>query len=358
MKILFLTEFFPKDDQLIFTGGVEAQTYYIIKHAKKDFRIQVIASSSSQVPATAFSVFARIGYMVTAFIKVMTAKFDLVEASNVVTYFPAYLAAKFKKKPVIIWIPDVLGKSWFDFGWFVGCAGWLMEKIYLKLAWDGVIALSDSTKAKLLKAEIKTKSLTVVHGGIDPTEFALTNQPEKFARTTICCVARLVKTKRLNILIKALALLNHFPDLHLLIVGRGPQKKSLLKLIHQSRLSAKVKIVDYLPRQELIETLYRSRLFCLPSVVEGFGLVTIEAMACGLPVILAAIPVNQEITQFGQGAVFFKANSESDLAIQIEKLLTDKKLYRQKQLQALILSKQYSWLKAYEETKKIYQQFL
>lgn len=358
MKILFLTEFFPKNGQLIFTGGVEARVYYLVKQAKKDFRVQVIASSSRQVPATAFSVLTRIGYMIMAFIKVMTAKFDFIEASNVVTYLPAFFAAKFKKKPVIIWIPDVLGKNWFDFGWFVGCAGWLIEKIYLKLPWDGVIALSDSTKAKLLKEKIRTKNLTVVHGGIDPAEFILAVQPEKFAKTTICCVARLVKTKRLNILIKALALLNRFPDLHLLIVGRGPEKNRLVKLINQSRLSAKVKIVDYLPRQELIETMYRSRLFCLPSVVEGFGLVTIEAMACGLPVILVGIPVNQEITQFGQGTVFFKPNSESDLAIQIEKLLIDKKLYRRKQLEALKLSQNYTWNKAYQETKKFYENCL
>lgn len=355
MKLLFLTEFFPKDDKLIFTGGVEARTYYTVKQAKKDFSVKVIASSSHQVPATPLSVFSRFIYLFTSFFKAISTPFDLIEASNVVTYLPAFFAAKFKKKPVVIWVPDVLGKNWFDFGWFVGSVGWLVEKLYLKLPWDGVIALSESTKIKLLNHNLKTKHLTVIHGGIDPDEFKLKSLPPKFHKSTICCVARLVKTKRLDILIKAVALLNNFPNLRLQIIGRGPQKKYLSGLINRSRLSVKIKIIDYLPRRELIEVLYRSQLFCLPSVVEGFGLVTIEAMACGLPTVLAGIPINQEITNFGQGAVFFKPGNESDLAKQIEQLLTDKAFYRQKQLEAIKLSHHYSWQKVYLATKKFYE---
>lgn len=355
MKLLFLTEFFPKNDKLVFTGGVEARTYYTVKQAKKDFSVKIIASSSRQVPATPLSVFSRFLYLFMAFFKALFTSFDLIEASNVVTYLPAFWAAKLKKKPVVIWVPDVLGKNWFDFGWFVGSIGSLVEKLYLKLPWDGVIALSESTKIKLLNHKIKTKHLTVIHGGINPGEFKLKSLPPKFNKPTIACVARLVKTKRLDVLIKAIALLDNFPNLRLQIIGQGPQKKYLSGVINRSRLQTKIKIIDYLPREELITFLYRSRFFCLPSVVEGFGLVTIEAMACCLPVILAGIPVNQEITNFGQGAVFFKSGNESDLAKQIEKLLTDKFFYRQKQLEAIKLSTHYSWQKVYQQTKKFYE---
>ena len=355
MKLLFLTEFFPTNDQKVFTGGVEARTYYIVNQAKKDFTVKIIASHSQQVSATALSVFSRIGYLFLSFVKALFVNFDLIEASNVVTYLPAFLAARFKKKPVIIWVPDVLGKNWLDFGWFVGLFGFVMERICLKLTWDGVIALSESTKTKLIAAKIKTNRLTVVHGGIEPDEFKQTVHLPKFAKPTICCIARLVKTKRINVLIKALALLTSLPHLRLLIIGKGPQKKFLLQTIRNYKLTEKVKIIDYLPRQELIATLYRSRVFCLPSVVEGFGLATIEAMACGLPVILANIPVNQEITNFGQGTLFFKSDNESDLSQKISQLFTNPKLYRQKQLEALKLAKIYTWEKAYLNTKKFYE---
>ncbi|MCG2691936.1 glycosyltransferase family 4 protein, partial [Microgenomates group bacterium] len=246
-------------------------------------------------------------------------------------------------------------KAWFEFGWFVGLFGFVIEKICLKLSWDGVIALSESTKTKLISAKIKTKNLTVIHGGVEPNEFKQAVHLPKFAKPTICCVARLVKTKRINILIKALALLNSLPRLRLLIIGKGPQKKFLTQTISHYKLTKKIKIIDYLPRQELIETLFRSKIFCLPSVVEGFGLATIEAMACGLPVLLADIPVNQEITNFGQGTLFFKSDNESDLSQKINQLFTDPKLYRQKQLEALKLAKTYTWEKAYLSTKKFYE---
>ncbi|MCG2692130.1 glycosyltransferase family 4 protein, partial [Microgenomates group bacterium] len=108
MKLLFLTEFFPQDEQKVFTGGVEARTYYLVNQAKKDFSVKVISSTSQQVPATPLSVFPRLIYLFVALFKALKSEFDLIEASNVVTYLPAYLAARIKKKPVIIWIPDVL----------------------------------------------------------------------------------------------------------------------------------------------------------------------------------------------------------------------------------------------------------
>jgi glycosyltransferase involved in cell wall biosynthesis len=355
MKLLFLTEFFPRTKELVFTGGVEARTYYVVKQAQKEFPVKIIASSSRQVPATPLSVFTRLFFLVISFFKALRLEFDLIEASNVVTYLPAYWAAKVRKKPVIIWVPDVLGRNWLDFGWIVGLSGWLMEKLYLRLNWDGVIALSDSTKQKLVKSGIKTKHLGVIYGGIEPKEFKLVAIPEKFMTATVCCVARLVATKRLEVLIKAMALLPGQIKARLVIIGRGPRRQYLLKQVRYYRLDEQVKFIDYLPRRELVETLFRSRIFCLPSVVEGFGLATIEAMACGLPCVLANIPVNQEVTDFGKGALFFKPGRENELAKQLERLLTDKKLYRQKQLEALKLSRNYSWQNVYQQTKRFYE---
>ena len=171
MKLLFLTEFYPRDDRLVFTGGVEARVYYVSQLAKKDFTVSIIASNSGNIPATAESVFSRMIYMVSAFFQALTAKFDLIEASNVVTYLPAYLAAKIKGKPVIAWIPDVLGKHWWEFGPLVGFFGLLAEKICLRLDWTRVIALSQSTAAKLIIHGVDPKKITVIHAGIDLEEF-------------------------------------------------------------------------------------------------------------------------------------------------------------------------------------------
>jgi hypothetical protein len=108
--------------------------------------------------------------MVRSFCQALVADFDLIEASNVVTYLPAFLAAKLKGKPAVAWVPDVLGSHWFDFGLAVGLAGLMAEKIYLHLPWTKIIALSRSTAHKLIQAGIDPKTITVIYAGVDLKE--------------------------------------------------------------------------------------------------------------------------------------------------------------------------------------------
>lgn len=351
MKLLFLTEFFPHDQRLIFTGGVEARVYYIATRAKKDFSVKLISSSSKKIPATPISVFTRIYYLAYSFIKALKTDFDMVEASNFISYLPAFFAARCKGKKAIAWIPDVLGRDWFQFGSFIGIFGSLLEKLSLKLNWDHWIALSHSTKNKLISQGIKTDKITVVHGGINPQEFKL-KKPKKYSQFTVICVARLVRTKQIKDLITAFSYLNKS---RLIIVGQGPLKKELRESAAKLKLSNKISFQKNLSRQQLIDTLHRSHLFCLPSTVEGFGLVTIEAMAAGLPAVIADIPINQEITNQGQGALFFKPKTPTDLANQLKRLIKNQTLYQQKKRQALKLSQQYTWSKIYQQTKKVYE---
>lgn len=350
MKLLFLTEFFPSNDRLIFTGGVEARTYYVARQAKKNFSVTIIASPFKSAPATALSIFPRILFLIISFIKVLFADFDLIEASNVVTYLPAFLAAKIRRKPVVIWVPDILSRSWFEFGYLVGIFGFLIEKLYLSLPWDGVIALSETTKTKLLAAGIRAEIISVVKAGIDPKEF-----PNSLGRRhqpiRLICVARLVKTKKIDQLIQAVV--RHNLPVKLTVVGFGPQESRLKKLA-----KGKVAFLKNLQRADLIKLLSQSDLFCLPSVVEGFGIATIEAMACGIPAVLADIPINREITKAGRGTVFFEPGNITDLAKQIKNLIDSQSLYHQKQTEALQLAKTYTWDKVYQQTKKFYESCL
>ncbi len=354
MKLLFLTEFFPQDKNLVFTGGVEARVYYIASMAKKDFKTKVISSSSKKIPATFISVFSRLYYLFFSFFKALFTDFDMVEASNFVSYLPAFFAAKLKQKKAIAWIPDLLDKDWFQFGKVVGLSGLILEKISIKLPWDKIIALSYSTKTKLIKKGVDPNKITVVHGGIKLTEFNI-SPPAKFPQFTIICVSRLVNTKRVKDLIKALSKVK---NANLIIVGQGPLEEDLIKLTKKLNLSKRVSFQKNLTRKKLISTISRCHLFCLPSTVEGFGLVTIEAMILGLPVILADIPINQEITKRGQGAIFFKPKNSLDLSKKITKLKNTQTLFNTKAQKAKKLARTYSYQKIYQQTKTVYEDCL
>jgi len=354
MRLLFLTEFFPKNKQLIYTGGVEVRTYQIAEKVKKDFQVKVISSPFNKPPATLQSVFFRFYYIISSFIQALKSDFDIIEGSNFVTYLPAYFAGMIRGKKTIAWVPDILHRDWFQFGLIVGIFGYLVEKISLKLNWDHIIALSQSTKNKLVKTGINKNKITVVHGGINLQEFRNLDYV-KFPQFTVICIARLVATKKIKDLVDGFALItNKQPQAKLIIVGHGPKKQPLQEQVKDLSISNKVDFYENLPRKQLLKLLKQSHLFCLPSVVEGFGLVTIEAMAAGLPVILADIPINHEVTQ-DKGALFYQSKNPQDLADKLEKIISNKKLYSNKSKQALELAKTYSWQKIYQKTKKVYE---
>ncbi len=102
-------------------------------------------------------------------------------------------------------------------------------------------------------------------------------------------VRRLEKRMGLDILIRACAILKErFPDFILLIGGKGAQFDYLKNLIHATGCSGNVRMLGFIPENELRKYLSLSDLFILPSRdLEGFGLVVLESMACGTPVLVS-----------------------------------------------------------------------
>jgi glycosyltransferase involved in cell wall biosynthesis len=150
-------------------------------------------------------------------------------------------------------------------------------------------------------------------------------------------------------------LINSFPDLKVNIIGSGPELESLKKKTNELKLSAHIKFWGFVAsHNQVLSIIKKSQLFCLPSVVEGFGLVTIEAMACGVPYVNSEIPPSVEVTNNGKGGLLFTPLNPVDLADKCTKILKDKNLYQQKVTEGLKLAKEYSWDKTVGELEKMY----
>lgn len=164
-----------------------------------------------------------------------------------------------------------------------------------------------------------------------------------------------METKRVIDLVQAFSqVIKLHPKTELIIVGHGPKKNYLVKQVNKLNLNDKVKFFENLTRKRLINMLSVSHLLCLPSIIEGFGLVTIEAFAAGLPALLADIPVNHEVTH-NQGVIFFQPKNIKDMEKKINQLLTNQNLYQQKKTQAKKIADLYTWDKIYQQTKKVYE---
>lgn len=117
---------------------------------------------------------------------------------------------------------------------------------------------------------------------------------------TVLSVCRFYPRKRLDILLRAAAQLRQvIPELEIRIVGNGPQYKSLRVLCTELHLEGIVRWLGDLPLTKLAEEYKRARVFCLPSVQEGFGIVFLEAMAAGKPIVAARVAAVPEVVKSG-----------------------------------------------------------
>ena len=121
--------------------------------------------------------------------------------------------------------------------------------------------------------------------------------PEKF---TILSVCRFYPRKRLDVLLRAGARLrDSIPELEIRIVGNGPEDRRLKAICRELNLSSIVHWLGDLPVNRLAEEYNRADIFCLPSVQEGFGIVFLEAMASGKPIVAARSAAVPEVVRSG-----------------------------------------------------------
>jgi glycosyltransferase involved in cell wall biosynthesis len=124
-----------------------------------------------------------------------------------------------------------------------------------------------------------------------------TPDPERFTLLTVC---RFYPRKRLNVLLGAAARVRErLPSLSIRIVGGGPEAKRLRRISTEQRLGGVVHWLGDISQDELAREYQRCDVFCLPSVQEGFGIVFLEAMAAGKPIIAARAAAAPEVVTEG-----------------------------------------------------------
>jgi len=139
---------------------------------------------------------------------------------------------------------------------------------------------------------------------IDKLRPASVELRQRFAhRRILLGMGNLVKTKGFDVLIRAFAAVaEDFPEWDLAIVGGGVQSTELVQAVRQLDLINRVHFTGPLPHLEAMEWMELCDIFCLPSWSEGFGIVYLEAMACGKPVIgVAGQGIDMIIRENGTG---------------------------------------------------------
>lgn len=215
---------------------------------------------------------------------------------------------------------------------------------------ERIITVSESTRDDLVSEYglSKEKIITVHSGlGVEPAfeepGFLL---PERY----VLYVGSFLPYKNLGTLLETFALLDS-NDLHLLIAGptTGKNEKFARELaghILARGLAERVVVVGYVPSSQLGTLYKRASLLVLPSLYEGFGFPPLEAMSCGTPVAVSRIPALVETV--GDAGVYFDPRSSRDMAMAIERVLSDRQLREELVKKGKERVKSFSWKRTAE----------
>lgn len=154
-----------------------------------------------------------------------------------------------------------------------------------------VTVVSEPMRQQALRLGVTESRIAVMPMGVDFEKFTPSADVARNPNE-ILFVGRLVEKKGLSYLIRALEHVRHeIPDVRLTVIGFGPEEPVLRKLSAQLGLDGHINFLGPRPHSELISNYRRAALFVAPFVEaadgdqEGLGLVTIEAIACGCPVL-------------------------------------------------------------------------
>ncbi|WP_294229362.1 glycosyltransferase family 4 protein, partial [uncultured Chryseobacterium sp.] len=202
---------------------------------------------------------------------------------------------------------------------------------------DYCICASSITKKSLVDAGFDEAKIFIAPYGVDTEKFPFYNR-EKLnnKKFRILFLGSLNQRKGITYLIDAI---NQIENIELVIVGRGIYDDSLLQNANFTVVNKKN--IDH---NELLAEFERSDCFVLPSIIEGFGQVVLEAMSTGLPVITTENTCGPDIIENGIDGFVIPIRDQESLRNSIN-LLKENKSYRLKMgKSAHIKAKQYTWL--------------
>jgi phosphatidylinositol alpha-1,6-mannosyltransferase len=205
--------------------------------------------------------------------------------------------------------------------------GAIQRRAYRRSA--GIAAACRDLRTYAIRQGVDERRLFVSHSAFDLARLdSLSASLEKFDRepSTLLTVTRLTRQKRVDVLLRAVAIaLRDVPDLNLVVVGDGPERAGLEKLAQQLQISRRVRFAGPLQpfSVELFSEYRRATAFALTSVGEGLANVFIESAAFGLPSLGSDSGGTPEVVTDGVTGWLVQPDDPQDTAARIVALMGD-----------------------------------
>ncbi len=247
----------------------------------------------------------------------------------------------------------------------------VLHQIVTGIAWKGLlrhlqkadlVAVPSHYSASLLEKHGLHHPIQVIPCGVDLDSFHVAPALDREAvrrsygldpdKVLFLYVGRVDAEKRLEVILQALPLVAN-ADLQLAIAGQGNELAFLRQLADQLGVAQQVHFLGQIDRQALPALLHSADIFVMPGEAESFSIATLEAMACGKPILAVNAGALPQLVTHMQNGYLYQAHQPASAALGIATLADDREMRWQMGHSSLERARQYSQvhtIQAYQET--------
>ena len=286
---------------------------------------------------------------------------DIIHAHSYV-YFPTYVSAfskAIKKTVLVLTTHQPPTQSAFQNQLLMNMYNNSIGKFALGIA-DGIIAITELEKTFLAKvAGVQLKKIKVIPEGVDLKQFHPKGVKSK-KKKEILYVGRLSSEKGLLYLIDAVPkVISKYPSAKFVFVGEDCGiKQAITERAQEHEVEQNIEFLEPKFGADLAGVYRNANLFVLPSLYETFGLVILEAMASGLPVIATKVGGVPTLIKDGYNGYLVSPGDSNALAEEIIRLLSSHSLYKRMSKHNIETAKHYSWKRIVNSIENFYKSLI
>jgi glycosyltransferase involved in cell wall biosynthesis len=233
-------------------------------------------------------------------------------------------------------------------------ATWLLERplplLYRRVP---VEAVSASTRDDLVARGFDARRIRIIENGVDLSFYSPASDTSRFDEPTVLYLGRLKRYKRVDLIIRAIALLkDRGTRVRMIVAGKGDAAADLKQLADSLNVSDLVDMRGFVSEDEKRDLLRRTWVHTLTSPKEGWGISNLEAAACGTATIASDAPGLRDSVRDGETGFLVPHGDVAALAARIAEVAADPVLRDRLGQGALRFAQHYSWDRAADDTEK------
>ena len=217
----------------------------------------------------------------------------------------------------------------------------------------------NSPQSKDVIQNMTSSNIYVVPNGVDFDDIQKIRVEDHLKHPAILFVGGLGKVKGIDVLLNAVPIIRkEIPNLHVYIAGSGYEDNNLKKLVEELNIENNVNFLGFISGDEKYAYYKSADIYVQPSRYETFGVVLLEAMACGKPIVASNVGGIPFVVDDGKTGLLFESENVEELAEKVILLLRDKDLRAKMGEAGRERARGFTWERSAEMTVEVYKEVI